>query len=149
MNKNRMKDLEMLEFAYQQALEGYASGGIPIGAAIFREGRLLGAGHNRRVQDGSQVDHGEINCLRVAGRGSFRGAVMASTLMPCAMCAGAIVQFGLVRVIVGEERTFCGEREFLQSRGVEVTVLDDERCRKLLEDFIRAHPTIWGEDIGT
>ena len=143
-----MDDAEMLLAALQQARVGFNEGGLPIGAAVFCGDRLLGAGRNRRVQDGSQIDHGEMNALRNAGRRSFRGCTMATTLMPCAMCAGAIVQFGFSRVVVGEDTSFPGERAYLESRGVEVVVLDDPACRELLQRFIQAHPVIWNEDIG-
>lgn len=139
---------DMLAFAIEQARDGFDEGGIPIGAAVFQEGRVIGVGRNRRVQDGSQVDHGEINCLRNAGRRSFRGCTMATTLAPCSMCAGAILQFGITQAIVGEAHTFGGEVGLLRSRGVEVVVLDDPVCRDLLERFIQRCPDVWGEDIG-
>lgn len=143
-----MTDAELLRVAVEQARAGFDEGGVPIGAAIFCGGKLLGAGRNRRVQDGSQIDHGEMNALRNSGCRSYRGCTMATTLMPCAMCAGAIVQFGFARLVVGENSTFSGERAFLEAHDVEVVVLDDPECRDLLRRFIAAHPEIWNEDIG-
>ena len=138
-----------MERAIEEARGGLAEGGIPIGAALERGGRLIAAGRNRRVQDGDPTAHAEIDCLRSAGRvGSFRGTTLYSTLMPCLLCAGAIVQFGIPKVVAGESRTFPGASEFLRSRGVEVVDLDLEECADRMRDFIAKNPALWNEDIG-
>jgi cytosine deaminase len=138
-----------MQLAVDQARAGLAEGGIPIGAVLVRAGELLGAGHNRRVQNGDPLAHAEIECLRAAGRiGSYQGAELYSTLMPCYLCAGAIVQFGIRKVFAGESRTFAGARDLLLAHGVEVVDLDLEECRRLMADFIAARPELWREDIG-
>lgn len=137
--------------AIAEAERGLADGGVPIGSVLVHEGRVLGRGHNRRVQKGSAVLHGEMDALENAGRlpaSVYRASTMYTTLSPCAMCSGAILLYGIPRVVVGENRTFLGEEALLRSRGVEVVVLDDPRCRTLMERFIAAHPEIWNEDIG-
>lgn len=143
---------QLLESALEQARLGAAEGGVPIGAALVGDdGRVLGAGRNRRVQDGSPIHHGETDALAAAGRlpaSVYRRATMATTLSPCAMCSGAILLYGIPRVVVGENRTFLGEEELLRSRGVEVVVLDDAECRQLMRAFARTHPEMWQEDIG-
>jgi len=139
----------LMDAAFAQAQKGFSEGGIPIGAVLARGARLLAAGHNRRVQFGDPIAHGEMDCLRTAGRlASYRDLTMFTTLSPCMMCAGTIIQFGIPRVIVGENRTFPGNEDFLRSRGVEVLVLDDARCVDLMERFQRAFPLVWQEDIG-
>lgn len=139
-----------MQAAIDEALKGRNQGGIPIGSVIVRDGKLLGSGHNKRVQELDPVLHAEIDCLRNAGRvGSYRGTVLYSTLMPCYLCAGAVVQFNIPRVIVGESRTFAGAREFMESHGVEVVDLDLPECIEMMETFIREHPQLWNEDIGT
>ena len=140
----------MLAIAVREARTGLDEGGIPIGAAIFtREGKLLGAGHNRRVQYGDPSAHGETDAFRNVGRQrSYRDLVMVTTLAPCWYCSGLIRQFGFRTVIVGESRTFQGGIEWLRSLGVEVIGLDSEECVSLLGGFIRDHPEIWAEDIG-
>jgi len=140
----------MLEVAVREARVGLAEGGIPIGAAIFRrDGKLLGSGHNRRVQHGDPSAHGETDAFRNAGRQrSYRGLVIATTLAPCWYCSGLIRQFGFRTLIVGESRTFQGGLAWLRELGVEVVDLDSEPCREMLGGFIRAHPEIWNEDIG-
>ncbi|MGA7521496.1 MAG: nucleoside deaminase [Acidobacteriaceae bacterium] len=141
----------MLDVAVGEARTGLAEGGIPIGAAIFtREGKLLGSGHNRRVQHGDPSAHGETDAFRNAGRQrSYRDLVMVTTLAPCWYCSGLIRQFGFRTVIVGESRTFQGGIEWLRELGVEVIDLDSEECMQLLGGFIREHPEIWNEDIGS
>ena len=135
--------------AIAQARKSLSEGGIPIGSALARDGKLLAAGHNQRVQESDPVTHAEIDCLRRAGRiGSFRDTVLYSTLMPCYLCSGAVVQFGIRKVIVGESRTFPGAPEFMRSHGVEVIDLDLPECVELMADFIAAHPDLWNEDIG-
>jgi len=139
----------LMDAAFAQAQKGFSEGGIPIGAVLARGSSLLAAGHNRRVQFGDPIAHGEMDCLRTAGRlASYRDLTMFTTLSPCMMCAGTIIQFGIPRVIVGENRTFPGNEDFLRSRGVEVLVLDDARCVDLMERFQRAFPLVWKEDIG-
>ena len=138
-----------MQRAIDEARQGLAEGGIPIGSVLARGGQLLGAGHNRRVQEGDPVLHAEIDCLRRAGRVGFYGdTTLYSTLMPCFLCAGAAVQFGIKRVIVGESETFAGAREFMESHGIEVTDLALAECRDMMAAFIAAHPALWHEDIG-
>jgi cytosine deaminase len=142
-----MSDLGF-EAALEAARAGLREGGIPIGAALVRDGAVIAAGHNERVQRGDPIAHGEMSALRAAGRQrSYRDTVMYTTLAPCAMCAGTIIQFKIPRVVVGEELTFPGELELLRSRGVDVVVLGDERCVALMEEFQRDHPDLWAEDI--
>jgi creatinine deaminase len=141
---------DMIEVALEQARLGADSGGIPIGAALFgADGRLLGAGHNRRVQDDDPSVHGETSAFRAAGRQrSYRGTTMVTTLAPCWYCSGLVRQFGISRVVVGENRTFAGGVDWLRSCGVDVQILDDGRCEQLLAAFIARSPEIWHEDIG-
>jgi cytosine deaminase len=146
-----MTDAELLELAKQQARLGRDEGGIPIGGALVVDGEVLGAGHNRRVQLGSPIRHGETDALEQAGRqpaSVYRKATMVTTLSPCDMCTGAILLYEIPRVVIGENRTFMGGEAYLKSRGVEVVVLDDAECVEMMEEFISAHPTLWNEDIG-
>ena len=140
----------MLGVALEEARAGLVEGGIPIGAALFeRNGRLLGRGHNRRVQNGDPSAHGETDAFRNSGRlKSYRHTVMVTTLAPCWYCCGLIVQFGIRTVVVGESRTFQGGVDWLRERGIEVIDLDSGECRALLQGYIMAHPDIWIEDIG-
>src|SRR6185295_2798742 len=140
-----------LTMAIEEAEKGREEGGIPIGAVIVHEGRILGRGHNRRVQQGSAVLHAEMDALERAGRqpaAVYRGSVMYTTLSPCAMCSGAILLYGIPHVIVGENRTFMGDEELLRQRGVRVEVVQDERCIAMMRAFIAEHPELWNEDIG-
>ncbi|MFB3919614.1 MAG: nucleoside deaminase [Candidatus Velamenicoccus archaeovorus] len=138
-----------MQVAFDEAMQGLKEGGIPIGSVLVKAGEVIGRGHNRRVQQGSPIFHAEIDCLQRAGRvGSYEGTVLYSTLMPCYLCAGAVVQFGIKKVVVGESRTFAGAKDFMQKHGVSVTDLDLKECRELMEDFIRKHPDLWNEDIG-
>lgn len=142
---------EFLEAALEEARQSLTEGGIPIGSVLTHEGRILGRGHNRRVQRGSAVLHAEMDALERAGRqraAVYRGSTLYTTLSPCAMCSGAILLYGIRRVVIGENRTFRGEEELLRSRGVLVEVIDDSECADLLADFVRSHPQIWAEDIG-
>jgi cytosine/creatinine deaminase len=142
---------EFFQAAVDEAERGLAEGGIPIGSVLVHRGRILGRGHNRRVQRGSTVLHGEMDALENAGRqsaGTYRECVIYTTLSPCSMCSGAILLYGIPRVVVGENRTFRGEEELLRSRGVTVEVLQDARCQALMAQFIQAQPTLWAEDIG-
>lgn len=144
-----MNETELMQAAIAQARKSLSEGGIPIGAALVRGGELLALGHNKRVQENDPVTHAEIDCLRNAGRiGSFRETVLYSTLMPCYLCSGAVVQFGIPKVIVGESRTFPGAPEFMRSHGVEVIDLDLTECIAMMEKFIAEHPALWNEDIG-
>jgi cytosine/creatinine deaminase len=140
-----------LEAALDEARQGFSEGGIPIGSVLVSQGRILGRGHNRRVQAGSAVLHAEMDALERAGRLAarvYQGSVLYTTLSPCAMCSGAILLYGIPRVVIGENRTFRGEEELLRSRGVSLDVIDDPGCAELLAGFIRAHPELWNEDIG-
>jgi cytosine/creatinine deaminase len=140
-----------LEAALDEARQGLSEGGIPIGSVLVSEGRILGRGHNRRVQAGSAVLHAEMDALERAGRLAarvYRDSVLYTTLSPCAMCSGAILLYGIPRVVIGENRTFRGEEELLRSRGVSLDVVDDPGCATLLAGFIRDHPELWNEDIG-
>ncbi|HMC97681.1 MAG TPA: nucleoside deaminase, partial [Flavobacteriales bacterium] len=141
--------VRFLDLAIAEARQGLAEGGIPIGSVLVLDGVVIGRGHNRRVQNGSPILHGEMDCLNNAGRiGSYKDTVIYSTLMPCYMCAGTIVQFKIPKVIVGESRTFPGAREFMQDHGVEVIDLDLPECVRMMEEFIAAEPGLWNEDIG-
>lgn len=142
---------EFLRAAIAEAEQGLREGGIPIGSVLVHEGRILGRGHNRRVQQGSAVLHAEIDALERAGRqpaAVYRASTLYTTLSPCALCSGAVLLYGIPRVVVGENRTFCGEEDLLRERGVTVTVLQDEHCRALMDRFIADHPALWAEDIG-
>ena len=140
---------EFMRVAITQARKSQSEGGIPIGSALMRDGQLLAAGHNKRVQESDPVTHAEIDCLRHAGRiGNFKDTVLYSTLMPCYLCAGAVVQFGIKKVIVGENQTFAGALDFMQSHGVEVINLDLPECIEMMTRFIAEHPEVWNEDIG-
>ena len=138
-----------MRMALDEARQGLAEGGIPIGSVLVRDGEVVGRGHNRRVQNGDPMAHAEIDCLRNAGRiGSYRNTVLYSTLMPCYLCSGAVVQFGVPKVIVAESRTFPGGPEFMRQHGVEVVDLDLDEAVTLMRDFIAARPDLWNEDIG-
>jgi creatinine deaminase len=140
----------MLAKAVAEARAGLAEGGIPIGAALYHaDGRLLGCGHNRRVQEGDPSVHGETDAFRKAGRQRrYRDTIMVTTLAPCWYCSGLVVQFRIGTVVVGESRTFQGGIDWLRERGVKVVDLDSRECRELLEGYVSAHPEIWNEDIG-
>ena len=135
--------------AIEEARIGLSEGGIPIGSVLIRDGKVLARGHNKRVQEQNPILHGEMDCLNNAGRiGSFKNTVIYSTLMPCYMCAGTIVQFKIPKVIVGESKTFSGAREFMESHGVEVIDLENEECIEMMSTFISENPELWNEDIG-
>jgi cytosine/creatinine deaminase len=134
--------------AFEQAQKSYDEGGLPIGAAMVENGALIGVGHNRRVQDGDPTAHGEMDCFRRVGRRpDYRGVSLYTTLSPCMMCAGTVVQFGIGRVVVGEDRSFPGNIGFLREHGVEVVLADDAQCTELMQRFIREQPVLWNEDI--
>ena len=135
--------------AIAEAKAGKQVGGIPIGSVLVKAGKIIGRGHNKRVQDGDPVTHAEIDCLRNAGRiGNYKGTTLYSTLMPCYLCAGAVVQFGIKKVIAGESKTFPGAREFMESHGVEVVDCNLDECEQMMSDFITNNPELWNEDIG-
>jgi cytosine deaminase len=140
----------MLDVAVQEARKGLAEGGIPIGAALFStEGALLGSGHNRRVQQDDPSVHAETDAFRAAGRQrNYRSTVMVTTLSPCWYCSGLVRQFNIGAVVIGEAETFHGGHDWLAEHGVAITVLDDERCKAMMADFIAANPDLWAEDIG-
>ena len=140
-----------LQAAIEQARQSLAEGGIPIGSVLVHEGRIIGRGHNCRAQTGSPIDHGEMNCLRNAGRQParvYRDCTLYTTLSPCPMCSGAILLYKIARVVAGENRTFLGAEEYLRANGVQVEVVQDEECIQLMTDFIQANPRLWNEDIG-
>ena len=140
---------EFMGAAIAQAQKSRNEGGIPIGSALVLDNQLVAVGHNKRVQENDPVTHAEIDCLRRAGRiGSFHNTVLYSTLMPCYLCAGAVVQFGIRKVIVGESRTFGGAADFMRSHGVEVIDLDLRQCVEMMRSFIAERPELWNEDIG-
>jgi creatinine deaminase len=137
--------------AIEEAEQGVAEGGIPIGSVVVHDGVIVGRGHNRRVQQGSTILHGEMDALERAGRRSaafYRECTLYTTLSPCPMCSGAILLYGIPRVVIGENRSFLGEEKLLAERGVQLTVLQDARCIELMRQFMAAHPQLWNEDIG-
>src|SRR5581483_1807375 len=143
-----MNDSEGMQLAYEQAKKRFDEGGVPVGAALVHEGKVVAVGHNRRVQEGDPIAHGEMDCLRRAGRRkNYKGCVLYTTLSPCMMCAGTAVQFGIKKIVVGEAENFAGNIAFLRSHGIEVVVLDDPRCKALMREFIRLRPELWFEDI--
>lgn len=140
-----------LQAAIDEAKQGLAEGGIPIGSVLVIDGQIVGRGHNRRVQRGSAILHAEMDCLENAGRlkaSEYRRAVLYSTLSPCDMCSGTALLYDIPRVVVGENRTFQGPEAYVRSRGVTVEIVDDEECVLLMRDFIAANPELWNEDIG-
>lgn len=140
-----------LQAAIEQARKSLSEGGIPIGSVLVHAGKIIGRGHNCRVQTGSAIDHGEMNCLRNAGRlpaGVYRNSVIYSTLSPCPMCSGAIVLYKIPRVVVGENKTFLGAEDYMRSQGIQVEVVQDEECIQMMTTFIRSKPELWNEDIG-
>ncbi len=142
---------EFMRAAIDEARTGLAEGGIPIGSVLVHAGKIVGRGHNRRVQRGSSILHGEMDALENAGRlpaAVYRDCVLYTTLSPCAMCSGAILLYGIRRVVIGENHSFLGEESLLKSRGVELEVLDDAECVGLMRDFMAARPELWDEDIG-
>jgi cytosine deaminase len=140
-----------LHAAIDEARQGLAEGGIPIGSVLVIDGRIVGRGHNRRVQRDSAILHAEMDCLENAGRlkaGDYRRSVLYSTLSPCDMCSGTVLLYGIPRIVVGENRTFQGPEEYVRSRGVQVDVVDQQECIELMRQFIAARPELWNEDIG-
>ncbi|HEX3651882.1 MAG TPA: nucleoside deaminase [Rhizomicrobium sp.] len=142
-------DTQFMNLALAEAEKSFSSRGIPIGSVLVRDDKVIGKGHNQRVQLGDAIAHGEMDCIRQAGRQrTYRDTILYTTLSPCMMCSGTIVQFGIPRVVIGENATFGGNEAFLRERGVEVIVLDDDRCKRLMQEFIQKYPAIWKEDIG-
>ncbi len=142
---------DFLKVAYEEAQKGLAEGGLPIGSVLVREGKIIGRGHNRRIQSGSAILHAEMSALEDAGRltaSDYRRCELYTTLSPCSMCSGAIILYKIPKVVIGENKNFLGEEELLKSRGVCVEVLDDPQCEKMMREFIAENPTLWNEDIG-
>ena len=142
---------KFLQAAIEEAKKGLSKGGIPIGSVLVVDGKIVGQGHNQRVQKGSSILHAEMDCLENAGRikaADYRRATLYSTLSPCDMCSGALLLYGIPKVVVGENRTFCGPEEYIRSRGVRLEVIDNLECRQLMETFIENNPELWNEDIG-
>lgn len=142
---------EFMQAAIAEAKQGLAEGGIPIGSVLVIDGKIVGRGHNRRVQRGSAILHAEMDCLENAGRltaKDYQRAVLYSTLSPCDMCSGTVLLYKIPKVVIGENRTFQGPEDYVRSRGVELVNLDDAECIRLMEDFIAARPELWNEDIG-
>ncbi|MEI6092197.1 MAG: nucleoside deaminase [bacterium] len=140
---------EFMRAAIDEAKKGIEEGGIPIGSVLVKDGKIIGRGHNKRVQENNPVVHAEIDCLMNAGRvGKYEGVVLYSTLMPCYLCAGAVVQFGIKKVIAGENKTFNGALDFMKQHGVDVVDLDLTECKEMMQDFINKNPDLWREDIG-
>lgn len=140
---------EFIKAAVEEAKKGLSEGGIPIGSVLVKDGKIIGRGHNKRVQQNNPVMHAETDCLFNAGRiGSYQGTVLYSTLMPCYFCAGAVVQFGIKKVVAGESETFPGAVAFMKQHGVEVIDLNLDECKKMMREFIAHNPKLWNEDIG-
>jgi cytosine/creatinine deaminase len=142
---------EFMQAAIDEAKQGLAEGGIPIGSVLVIDGQIVGRGHNRRVQRGSAILHAEMDCLENAGRltaRDYQRAVLYSTLSPCDMCSGTVLLYKIPKVVIGENRTFQGPEDYVRSRGVELVILDDPQCIQLMEAFIAAKPALWNEDIG-
>ncbi len=143
---------QFLQAAIKEAKKGLAAGGIPIGSVLVLDGKIIGRGHNQRVQHGSVIHHAEMNCLENAGRqpaSVYRRCVLYSTLSPCSMCSGAVLLYGIPKVVAGENRTFQGPEAYLRSQGVDLTIVGDSECIEMMRAFIAANPTLWNEDIGT
>jgi cytosine deaminase len=142
---------KFMQAAIEEARKGLEEGGIPIGSVLVYEGKIIGRGHNKRIQSGSPILHGEMDALESAGRqpaNVYKNSVIYTTLSPCSMCSGAILLYGIPKVVIGENTTFLGEEELLRAKGVEIEMLDDPSCKKMMQDFIRAKPELWNEDIG-
>jgi creatinine deaminase len=142
---------QYLQAAIEEARTGLSEGGIPIGSVLVLDGKIVGRGHNRRVQRGSAILHAEMDCLENAGRldaEQYRQSTLYSTLSPCDMCSGAALLYGIPRIVIGENRTFRGPEDYLRSRGVALEIMDDPACVRMMQDFIRQHPELWNEDIG-
>lgn len=146
--KSPTNDEEGMRLAYEQAKKSFDEGGVPVGAALAHRNSVIAVGHNRRVQGNDPIAHGEMDCLRTAGRRrNYKDCVLYTTLSPCMMCAGTIVQFGIKKVVVGEAENFAGNVVFLREHGIDVVLMNDERCKHLMREFIRTKPELWFEDI--
>lgn len=142
---------QFLQAAIDEAQQGFDEGGVPIGSVIVHDGKIIGRGHNKRMQDGSVIRHGEMDAFENAGRQPakiYRECTLYTTLSPCPMCTGAILLYGIPKVVIGENKTFMGEEELLKSKGVDVTVVDSQECKDLMDAFIAKAPEVWNEDIG-
>jgi len=142
---------KFMKIAIEEARKGLSEGGIPIGAVLVCDGRILGRGHNQRIQKKSAVLHAEMDCLENAGRltaADYKKSILYSTLSPCDMCSGAILLYGIPKVVIGENENFKGPEDYLKSRGVEIVVVDSQECKKLMKEFIKENPELWNEDIG-
>ncbi len=142
---------EFLQAAIEEAKKSLAEGGIPVGSVLVIDGQIVGCGHNRRVQKGSAILHAEMDCLENAGRikaSDYRRATLYSTLSPCDMCSGALLLYGIPKVVIGENHTFCGPEDYVRSQGVDVVIIDNQECRRLMESFVERNPELWNEDIG-
>jgi cytosine deaminase len=142
---------KFMQAAIEEAKQGLAEGGIPIGSVLVCDGKIIGRGHNQRVQKGSAVLHAEMDCLENAGRltaADYKKSILYSTLSPCDMCSGSVLLYGIPKVVIGENRTFQGPEEYLKSRGVELVNVDSEECKNLMDEFISQRPELWNEDIG-
>ena len=149
MSKPSDADWKFMALARAEAAKGLAQAGVPVGSVLVRAKAVLAAGHNQRVQLGDPIAHGEMDCMRNAGRQkSYKDTVLYTTLSPCMMCTGTIIQFGIPRLVIGENTTFGGNESLLEERGVEVVVLNDPKCKELMDAFIERYPTVWAEDIG-
>ncbi|MBS1269547.1 MAG: tRNA-specific adenosine deaminase [Gammaproteobacteria bacterium] len=145
---NEADDAKFMRLALEEARTGYKEGGVPVGAVMVEDGKVIGRGRNRRVQDGNPISHGETDCMKNAGRrADYSKVTMYTTLSPCMMCTGTILQFGIGRVVIGEDKNFSGNIDFLASRGVEVALLDEQDCISLMSTFIAERPDLWNEDI--
>jgi cytosine deaminase len=141
-------DLEFMRLAFEEALKSYHEGGVPVGAVMVENGKVISWGHNRRVQEGDPIAHGEMDCIRKAGRRArYDDVTLYTTLSPCMMCSGTIIQFGIRRVVIGENKNFTGNLEFLEKNGVEVLLLNDSECERLMKRFIGERPELWAEDV--
>lgn len=142
---------QFMQAALEEAKKGLAEGGIPIGSVLVIDGKIVGRGHNQRVQQGSAILHAEMDCLENAGRlkaGDYRRAILYSTLSPCDMCSGTALLYDIPKIVIGENQTFQGPEDYVRSRGVELEILNDPECIQLMQDFIKANPELWNEDIG-
>lgn len=142
---------KFLAAAIDEARKGQQSGGVPIGSVLVIDGQIVARGHNQRIQKGSVVLHAEMDCLENAGRlcaANYRDSTLYSTLSPCDMCSGAVLLYGIPRVVIGENCTFKGPEDYLRARGVQLDIINDDQCQQLMRDFIAAHPSVWNEDIG-
>lgn len=149
MSKPTDADWRFMELARDEAAKGLAQAGVPIGSVLVRDETVLAVGHNQRVQMGDPIAHGEMDCMRNAGRQkTYKDTVLYTTLSPCMMCSGTILQFGIPRLVIGENTTFGGNESLLEERGVEIVVLDDPKCKELMDTFIERYPAVWAEDIG-